>query len=147
MNERDFSAGGRDFRLSKLDAFKQFHIVRRLGPILGDVIPAAQKAVSSNKESASDEEKLQTIAALAAPIMNGLSKLSDQDANTVLIGLLSCVEMRQDQAKNWAKLVVGESLMFNDLELPLMLQVAGRSFMYNLSGFFSFAHPASQGGK
>lgn len=142
MSERDFQAGGREFKLSKIDAFKQFHIVRRLGPILGDIIPIAKKIAGTKATSQSDEEQFETIAELVKPIMQGLSKLSDDDANKVLLGLLSAVEVKQS-AGNWARISRDENLMIQDLELPVMLQAAGRAFAYNLSGFFSIAPQVS----
>jgi len=149
MNERDFQVGDREFKLSKIDPFKQFHIVRRLGPILGDIIPVAQKIKGklSGDSTGSEEDKFQAIAELAKPVMDGISKLSDEDANRVLLGLLNSVEMKQQPKGNWARIARDENIMIQDLELPVLLQVAGRAFAYNLSSFFSIAHPASQGGK
>lgn len=145
MSERDFQAGGKEFKLSKIDAFKQFHIVRRLGPILGDIIPVAQKLKGMKTEGQSEDEKFEMIAEIAKPVMQGLSKLSDEDANRVLLGLLSSVEVKQ-QTGNWARIARDENLMIQDLELPIMLQVAGRAFAYNLAGFFAIAPQASHGG-
>ncbi len=138
MSDRDFSIGGKNFKLSKIDAFKQFHIVRRLAPLLGELIPAITQAARKAKDPAnlSEEAKLEQMAAIATPLMSGLSKLSDADADKVLFGLLSAVEMQQPTG-NWAKLATDSALMFADLELPIMLQAAGRAFMFNLSGFFS----------
>lgn len=147
MNERDFQAGGHDFKLNKIDPFKQFHIVRRLGPILGDIIPVAQKIKSTISGEQSEDEKFETIAQIAQPILNGLSKLSDEDANKVLLGLLSAVEVKQLPAGNWAKIAREESLMIQTIELQVLLQVAGRAFAYNLAGFFATAHQTSRGGK
>lgn len=148
MTEQDFQVGSRDFKLSKIDAFKQFHIVRRLGPILGDIIPVAQKLKGLLKDdSQSEDDKFEVIAQLAKPIMEGLSKLSDQDANTVLLGLLSAVEVRQMPAGNWARIARDNNMMIQDLELPVMLQVAGRAFAYNLAGFFATAHQTSHAAK
>lgn len=148
MADKDFEIGGREFKLSKIGAFEQFHIVRRLGPILGDIIPVAQgiKGTLSDKEQ-TEEQKFETIAKIAQPILNGLSKLSDIDANKVLLGLLSSVEIKQAPVGNWARIARGEMLMIQDLELPTMLQVAGRAFAYNLSGFFATAPQTSHGGK
>ncbi len=136
MSANDFQIGGRDFKLNKLDAFKQFHIVRRIGPLLSDLLPAMKGAQKlKNVEALSEDEKLDQMAKLAGPIMLGLSKLSDADADLVLFGLLSSVEMKQSQG-NWAKVSTNSMLMLQDLELPVLLQIAGRAFMYNLSGFF-----------
>lgn len=143
--DRDFSIGGKEFRLSKLDAFKQFHIVRRLGPILGDVIPVAQKLGGMKEDGLSEQQKLEQFADIAKPILEGLSKLSEADANTVLLGLLSAVEIKQAPVGNWARLARDGNMMIQDLDLPVMLQAAGRAFAYNLAGFFATAHQTSHG--
>lgn len=127
----DFSIGEKEFKAGKINAMKQFHVVRRIAPILGDLIPVLKKF-----EGMSEEELKKDQIESLAPILNGLAKLSDKDSEFVLYSLLAAVEMKQDLG-NWAKLSNGEQLMFNDLELPVLLQVAGRTFMHNLTGFFA----------
>lgn len=135
MSDRDFKIGSSEFQLSKMDAFKQFHIVRRIAPILGDLLPVISKAKQLNSGELSEEQKLESLGAVMTPIMTGLSKLSDEDANKVLFGLLSSVSLKQS-AGNFARLATDTQLMFADLELPVLMQAAGRAFAYNLSGFF-----------
>lgn len=146
MNERDFQIGERNFKLNKIDVFKQFHIARRLSPIMGDIMAVAPK-IKGLDENMPEDKKLEAIALLAKPVMDGFSKLSDVDANFVLLGLCSAVEVHQPTSNNWARVAREDSLMFGDIELPSLLQVAARSFMYNVSGFFSIAHQVSHGGK
>jgi hypothetical protein len=88
----------------------------------------------------SPEEGLEVIAATGGitKIMEGLSNLSDEDANKVLVGLCSSVEMQQSHG-NWARVAVGDVIAFQDLELPTLLQIAGRAFIYNVAGFFPSA--------
>lgn len=145
-SDRDFEVGSRQFKLSKIDAFKQFHIVRRLGPILGDIIPVARQLAKNKMDQMSEEQKLDAIASLGSPIMAGISKLSDEDANKVLLGLCSAVEMKQSSG-NWARVATDAGLMFEDLDLPTLLQIAGRAFAYNLAGFFALAPQVSHGQK
>lgn len=138
MSDRDFQIGSRKFKLNKIDAFKQFHIVRRISPILADLLPSLGefKKISEKGESISESDKLDSFAKLAAPLMNGLSKLSDVDADRVLFGLLSSVEVLQTTG-NWAKVSSDSMLMIQDMELPILLQIAGRAFMFNLADFFA----------
>lgn len=139
MSDRDFSFGGKDFKLSKIDAIKQFHIVRRIAPILSELAPhmasAAKFQTVKDVEKLPDDKKFDIIGKFAAPIMTGLSKLSDADADHVLYGLLESIEVKQ-AAGNWAKVASGSFLMMQDLEFPVLMQLAGRAFMFNLSGFF-----------
>lgn len=138
MSDRDFEIGGRKFKLCKIDAFKQFHIVRRIGPLLADLLPAMTSMSTSvkNFEALSETDKFNQLAKFAGPLMTGLSKLSDADADLVLFGLLHAVEVQQ-AAGNWARVSTGSMLMIQDMELPVLLQLAGRAFMFNLSGFFA----------
>lgn len=141
--ERDFSLGGREFRLSKLDAMKQFHVVRRVGPVLGDIIPAVIETLKGHNVKAlqdvdglSEDQKVEVVGKFASPVLNGMSRLNNEDSEFVLRTLLSAVEMKQATG-NWAKISNGELILINEFELPQMLSLAGRAFMYNLSGFFA----------
>lgn len=138
MSERNFELGGRKFKLGRMDAFKQFHIARRVAPLLSDLVPVLGGFANQKKpvEKMSEQEKLDMVAKFASPIMAALSKLSDEDSDKVLKGLLASVEMQQDSG-NWAYIVRDNVVMINDLDLPVMLQVAGRAFMFNIGGFFS----------
>lgn len=134
--DKDFKIGAREFQLAKLDAFKQFHIVRRIGPILSDLLPAmAGHGAIQDVSKLPQDKQLDMIAKFASPIMMGLSKLSDADADIVLYGLLAAVEMKQTTG-NWARVASGQMLMIQDLELSVLLNLAGRAFMFNLSNFF-----------
>jgi hypothetical protein len=136
MSDRDFEFGGRKFKLNKIDAFKQFHIVRRIGPIISDLVGAVAGHKVKDFNTLTEDAKLDMIAKIATPVMMGLSKLSDTDADLVLLGLLQSVEI-QSSSGNWARVANNSMLMFQDLELPALLQIAGRAFMFNLSGFFA----------
>jgi hypothetical protein len=127
MSDREFQVHGKHFKLSKLDPFKQFHILRRLAPILADLAPLAKDLA---KQTEDDQMKA------VGPIMNGLAKLSDEDSNRVFLGLLSSVEVKQEHG-NWAFVAMGDQLMFQDLELPTLMHLCGRAFGYNLKGFLA----------
>jgi hypothetical protein len=138
MGDRDFSIGSRHFKLHKIDTIKQFHIVRRIAPILSEMLPAMKDAAAKkvqDVESLPEDEKLDMVAKFASPTMNGLSRLSDSDSELVLFGLLNAVEIQQASG-NWIRVAQPTMLMVQDLELGLLMQIAGRAFFYNLSGFF-----------
>lgn len=136
MSDRDFEIGSIKFKMNKLDPFKQFHILRRLSPLLSDLMPVASKLAGPNAKM---EDQFEAF----IPIFNGISKLSDEDANRVLLGLLSSVEMQQSSG-NWARIASDSNLMFQDLELQVLLQIAGRAFGYNLKGFLAGLPQASR---
>jgi len=133
-----FVVGGREFKCLKVDAIRQFHIVRRIGPILSDLVPGIVKLQKAGKDESkmSEAEKLEQFAVVLTPLMEGFSKLKDEDADYVLMGLLSAVEMKQAQG-NWMRVAQNSFLMVQDMDLAIMMQLAGRAFMHNLSGFFA----------
>jgi hypothetical protein len=134
----EFEIGADKFKVGKLDAFAQFHVTRRLGPLLAELFPVLQKIAKAQSEMAglSEEEKLKRMMETAAPVMEALAKLSDTDADYVLYRLLSVVEVFQPKFSSWAKVATQTQLVMQTLEFPVLLQAAGRSLMFNLSGFF-----------
>lgn len=135
--DNSFDVGDRKFKLGKIDAFRQFHIVRRIGPLLAELMPAMAGITKATTDGMSEADKLEEFAKIAQPVMAGLAKLSDADADYVLYRLLSAVEVQQPQFNIWSKVATDTGLLMQDLELPVLLQVAGRSLMFNLSGFFA----------
>lgn len=150
-NTSEFTVNDLTFKVRKIDAFKQFHTVRRIAPILSELMPALGKIKATMKgddpesENLSEEEKWERIGEIAQPLLMGFSKLNDDDSEKVLHALLSGAEMQQ-VGGGWAPVSNGSMLMFQNLELPTLLQVAGRSFMVNLGGFFSILPQVSPGG-
>lgn len=137
MVDNSFQIGQREFKLSKINAMKQFHIARRIAPLLGELLPKLKEISKlKDQENVSQDEQLETLGKFLGPLMEGLGKLSDKDSEFVLYGLMAAVEMKQAEHGNYARLVVDGRLMFEDIGLDIMLQTAGRAFVYNLSGFF-----------
>jgi hypothetical protein len=135
MNDRDFEVGSFKFKLSKINAMAQFHVVRRISHLIPILIPVFEKAQKiQGKEGLSETEKFSQIAAEAKPFLEGLSAMSDQESEKVLFSLLSSVETNRNGG--WAKVANDKMLFFQDFELPVLLQCAGRAFMYNLTSFF-----------
>jgi hypothetical protein len=133
--------GGLKFKLGKLNAYQQFHVVRRVGPLLSDLFPALSKVKDlKDLDKMSDEEKFKAFSDLLSPVAQGFSKLSDVDADYCLNTLLSSVEVNQAQFGTWARVATKDQIMIQDIELPVLLQVAGRALMFNLKGFFDTLH-------
>ena len=134
-----FALGGRyllDAMHISLDAFRTAGGVLLFLMALEMIFEKRTERREERAEKLTEEQKLDQAVKFAGPIMNGLSKLSDKDSEIVLYGLLAAVEMKQAEHGNWARLVNGDVLAFDTIELPVLLQAAGRSFMYNMAGFF-----------
>lgn len=118
----EFELEGRTYRANKIDARAQFHIVRRLAPVLGEIAPALQGKGGLDA---------------LPPLANAVAKLTDSDADYVIFGLLKAVVRKQDQGLGWGPVATGEQLMYDDITMPLMLKLAWQSFSFNMSGFFA----------
>lgn len=106
---------GKEYKAGRIDARKQFHIVRRLAPVMGGVSKGGDP-----------------IDAIAGAI----SSLSDADADYVVFGLLACVKRKQDNGLGWAPVCRDTSLMFDDIGMADMIQLAVLAFKENMSDFF-----------
>lgn len=119
----EFEIEGRTYKVNKIDARSQFHIVRRLAPVLGQVAPAVQGGKGGTD----------ALPALA----NAIASLSDADADYVLFGLLKALSRKQDQGLGWGPVVTGTSIMYDDITMPTMLKLAWEALSFNMSGFFA----------
>lgn len=116
----EIELNGVEYRLQKIDARKQFHIMRRLSPLFAELADAV------NAKSA-DLEAFKTLA-------DALAKMTDDDADYCLFGLLACVQKRQ--GKTYSRICVDNQLMFADMGMPEMLQLAVKALQFNFGDFF-----------
>ncbi len=127
----DFEIAGQQYRSGKMDAFRQFHVSRRLAPVLSGL--AASAAAGAGGDS--DHE----FAAFLQPLVNGIASMSDADCDYVLHACLGVVKRQQGNA--WAPIFItqGNSLMFDDIDLAVMLQIASRVIQDNFGNFIQGA--------
>jgi hypothetical protein len=128
----DLTVNGLDYKFDKIPALAQFHIVRRLAPIIGELLGAVGPSLKGGKTEVNQDEMLKAL----VPITTALAKLSDEDADYIIFGLLKVVTRKQSGG-GWAKIVTGSVLMFDDIDMKVMVQLAVKSFMVNLGGFIT----------
>lgn len=140
----EFQIDGVTYRVGKIDARSQFHIVRRLAPILGQLAPAFQgkaslQATTAPAEGEEKKEKArEAILDVLPHIADAIASLSDADADYVIFGLLKVITRKQDQGLGWGPVATdGYQLMYMDISMPTMLKLAAKSLQFNMSGFFS----------
>lgn len=118
MNE--FEVDGHTYRSKKMNARTQFHVMRRMAPIL-----APLQAVASGDMSGS-------LVALAEAI----GSLSDEASDYVLDRCLEVVERKQGEG-GWAKVKLdGGPAMFADIDLMALLQIAANVLRDNYAALF-----------
>jgi len=133
-----------EYKFNKIDALSQFHIVRRLAPVVGELFAAiANSGITGAGKKAEDfkfdDIDFNAVSKNIAPVMLALSKLPDEDMNYCLFGLLKGVQRKQ-LGGGYANIMAPNSkdlIMFEDIKenLQLMLTLAGKSIAVNLGGF------------
>lgn len=141
----DITIGANEYRIGKLPPMKQFHVARRLAPLIAALggaalslpndAPAMKPAGDEAPAQESDDKALGTMLKLAQPLLDVISKLSDEDSEYVVnICLGAC---SRKQGNQFAKVMTANNrLMFEDIELPELMQLTAAVIKENLGNFF-----------
>jgi hypothetical protein len=139
---QELELGTSRYRTGRLDAFKQFHLFRKLMPVFSgmgetfsDIGPTdgTNVAMDANFWSA------------LGPVATAVAEMSQQDSEFILKTCLHVVSRWNGQA--WVRITMpsGE-LMFEDIDMMEMLQLTFAVLQDNLSGFFSAPLPNTSEG-
>jgi hypothetical protein len=147
--ELDIRIGGKPekFRTGRLNARQQFHVARRLGPILVarlqgmaamtkmlglPTAEGAQEAAEPAPEALVPED---VMAAGFIPAATALARMPDADADFVLTTCLGvCSRM---QGSQWAPVQASNGkMMFEDIGMQEMMQLVNAVVKENLGDFF-----------
>ena len=109
MNE--ITIAGNTYRYGKLNAFQQFHIERRIMPLVFSALPVFFGTTGKTEESVTS---FQDILEKSRPLADFLSKMSDEDADYVTRTCLSVIQRKQGM--EWVSLMSDGRLMFDDLD-------------------------------
>lgn len=130
----EFTIAGQQYQAGKLSALRQFHVSRRLAPLMAPVIPAFVRAVQGG-QNLHDPDMVEL---LVGPIAEGLSKMSDADAEYVIDECLGVVRRYVPEHKHWAAIWSASArlAMFEDLnDLALVLKIVMRVVQDSLGPF------------
>jgi len=129
MADKEFTIGAETYRASALNAFEQFHCLRRLGTVFGALAQAMQGVGKAGQDAP----------ALAGmePIMTAMSSIPDADANFVLETCLKHVQRKQGSgwAPIWSSGAAGV-LLFGDIDMAAMLRIVWSVLEGDLASFF-----------
>jgi len=113
----DFTINGSDYRSGKLDAKKQFHLARRLGPVLAKLpgVPESE---------------------IFAAVAEEIADMSDEQCDYILDTCMAVVKRQQGDA--WAPIFNARAgvMQFDDIDMPAMLTIARYVIEENLASFF-----------
>ena len=121
----EFEVAGIKYRCTKMPALTQFNVLRRAGAAL-----ASARGFMEVRRNGGD------ISAALTPAMKAMAELSDEDTAYIFGECLSTCQ--RANGKVWAQVwnkAAGRAL-FDDIDLPVMLQLVASVFAENYSGFF-----------
>lgn len=122
---------GHNYKVGTLDAFKQFHVARRVMPILAQIGINAAKLQDMGKLSKSE----QGFDAILGPVSDVVAKMPEEDVNYILHSCLAVCKREQPDGR-WAPVFVRGQLMFEDLGMQGMLRLTITTIRENLGSFF-----------
>lgn len=137
----DVTVGGQTYRVGRLDAMKQFHVARKLAPVitsLGGSSTMAVKAIK-NGENPGDFEMV-----LLKPVMDALASMPEADCEFILGTCLAAVQRKSEGGTGWTPIwnAAAKRLQFEDIGVTGMLEITAAVLRSNLGNFFPAAPSA-----
>lgn len=136
--------GNHNYEIGRLDAFDQFHVSRKIAPIVPTIVPFMTEILKSNVMdlldkfgddpynpdlSALEDFDLNSFGEAIQPFIDAFAKMPEEDANYVIKRCLSVV------TRDGARLVVKDALMFDNLGIEHILPLTIAVIRINLGNF------------
>jgi len=138
---------GIKYKFGKMNARKQFHVMRRLTPAIGQLGPVL-KMIGGGVSGLSEDDKADVGLQVIEPIGKALASLKDEDADFVLDELLNCVSRDNGNGLGFSPIRTNGVDMFEDIDMPSMLMLAFGAIKANFADFIpairSILNPANQ---
>lgn len=138
----EFEVGGFKYMAGKLNAFQQFHVLRKLGPVIAKIGPSfmmTPPAVTDNPDGSATVKPTGTSLfdniAMMGPVLEALSEMSETDCDFVLQRCLSVT--KREVARSWVPVwnEQAKRLQFEDIDLSAMMQITIFVLGDSLAGF------------
>lgn len=137
---REVAIGENVFVIGQLPPKTAFHIARRLAPFIGALRKLLPYALSERRF---DAEQLEDIVDIVEPVAGILAEMRDEEANYILDHCLGVVQVRLPEGRGLAPLMVGGTLMYENLSMPTMVRLTWEVIQANLAGFMPAGASAS----
>ncbi len=134
LEDHTIEIAGQTYRVGRLNAKMQLHVFRRLGPILAAVGKSAKDMISAHGSLVAAESQGASLNDLLGPVMDELSKMKDADVDYIIDACLSCCGRKEGE--RFANLMRGTTLVYQDIDMPVMLRLTIEVLKENLGNFF-----------
>ncbi len=120
-----------NYDIGRLNPLKQFHLVRRLVPLLAKSSEGIAALQSGKPQAPAD------FARLLMPMVDELARMPDEEAEYIIFTCLSVVR-RDTQGTGFAPVLTNDGqMMYQDMSMEVMLKLVVEVVKVNLSGFFA----------
>jgi hypothetical protein len=136
-----FTIKARVYHSTKLGAIKQAHLMRRLLPLVASLTNLGKLNIKALAASAQAAPGATADVARDAimPIANAIAELSDEQFNYIIDLCMGQVRREEGEGANIRQVQIwnraAQALQYEDIDLPVMLQICGEVIMENLAGF------------
>lgn len=143
----ELTINGNKYRSVKLNAIQQFHVARRLAPAILTLGSTASELVKTltalqSKGDAAEVDAFGMMVAAAGPLANVLGAMTDEDSDYVINACLRAVSREVSSGVGWQNVISSSGgVMFDDIELPVMLQLVVAVIRENLANFTNALGP------
>lgn len=118
MTGEEIEIDGQSYMLGQLDAMKQFHVTRRIAPVLAKLREGGDHDIMS-------------------VLIMAIGELSDVDSEYVVQTCLAGCRRKQAGDAGWAMIYRHGQLLFQDITMPAMLRLTWATLQANLADFFT----------
>lgn len=147
---------GVQYRVGRMNAMSQFHVGRRVAPLLFALGAAGVGMLGKEPPSGEDGDGLKAFVPMIAPVAQVLSQMTDTESEYVIAECLQVVE-REVSSGRWGPMVstdagarLAHRMLFSDVDMRIMLRLVLESLKENLGDFWrglesEAAHESSAG--
>ena len=138
---------GEQYSIDKMDAIKQFQVVRRLTPVLAALfksIDVDEKPETENAEQMA-KEVIHGFLSNAGPLADALAGMSDEQVENIIYPCMAVVKRAQGPAWAPIKAPGQNKLMFADINGMTLVKLTIEVLKENFANFFSGVLSAQPG--
>jgi len=133
----EFELNGNFYRIGKLSAMEQFHVSRRIAPIIPTIIPLLSTLTSGGKviDGKTVNPFADGLGDALEPLAECIASMSDEHSEYVLMTCLGV--SRRKVGDSWAQVWNKQhnACMFDDIDLSVMVNIAFRVIRDSLQPF------------
>jgi hypothetical protein len=133
--ETEFESDGHQYRIRKLSAMQQFHLSRKIAPLIPPLIPVFMEM----RDSVEGGDNVDKLSLLLQPFADGLAGMSDAAAESILNTCMSALKRRAEVGDLFVPVWgSGNVPMFADLnDIGKCIPLAVRVVQDNLGPFIA----------